>query len=91
MFKNRFHGPLQAATRHKNTIARPSLNITVHVSFKKQSVVTVSPPSNPLQGKRFVLPEINNITATGFDVVFQSLTGASASGAADFTYQAFGK
>jgi hypothetical protein len=38
-----------------------------------------------------VVAEIRDITGSGFDVVFKSLTGAAASGSANFTYFAFGQ
>lgn len=81
--------------RRTMSIVKPNNEILVHVAFKKAFAtapeVVVGPPSDELQGKRFVPAKINNITTEGFDVTFQSLTGASASGTATFTYFAFGQ
>jgi hypothetical protein len=76
--------------------ARPEKNIAIHVGFKKQfaspPVALISPTENQFeQGKWFVAAGANNATATGFDVVFESLTGAAASGTTSFTCVAMGE
>jgi hypothetical protein len=76
------------------TIAAPSSSVTVHVSFNRAfsspPVVLVSPLEGKIGGVGFVVIAVSNVTATGFDVTFESNTGAGASGTSSFSYQAFG-
>jgi hypothetical protein len=76
-------------------ISTPSSGVSIHVSFNQAftspPLVWVSALSGPIGGEEFVDTGISNVTATGFDATFRSLSGNSATGSATFTYGAFGK
>jgi thrombospondin type 3 repeat protein/H-type lectin domain-containing protein len=75
-------------------IGTPVASVTIHVSFNREFVnpplVWVSSLSSQIGSMTFVDTLISNITADGFDVTFQSLSGNASSGSATFTYGAFG-
>lgn len=68
---------------------------TVHVSFETDFVaaprVVVSNLSQDIGGQTFIPTRIFNITPSGFDVTFKSLSGNPATGSAAFGFNAFGQ
>ena len=88
-----FGGRLETGVRSVSISGSVS-SVTIHVSFDKDfdapPHVTVSPLDNLLGGKMFLPGIISNVTTTGFDITFASISGAAASGSSTFTYMAFG-
>jgi len=60
-------------------------------SFAPPPQVGVFPPADRIGGLTYIAAAISSITATGFDVTFESKSGEDSSGSSTFTYQAFGK
>jgi hypothetical protein len=75
-------------------ISSPVSARTVHVVFKRPFStpprITVTGLDGLIGGETFVESRIYNVTTTGFDVEWKSLSGAEAAGSADFGYYAFG-
>jgi hypothetical protein len=75
-------------------VSAPAASVTMRVSFNQAFAapprVWVSALNAPIGGRKFIDTIITNISATGFDVTFDSLDGQASSGSASFTYAAFG-
>jgi len=75
-------------------IGAPASSVTMRVSFNQAFAapprVWVSALDSPIGGRKFIDTLIFNVTADGFDVTFDSLTGEASAGTASFTYAAFG-
>ena len=92
MFAERLMGGT-LASRDGNFNLNGASQVTVHVAFERafqeQPEVFISPPAITIGGEKFI-GETSNITATGFDVTFESISGRAVIGWGHFSYLAFG-
>jgi len=81
--------------RRTLTVTSAASDATMHVTFDQPfafSPNTVTSGLNGLiGGESFVLSRIYNVTSTGFDVEWKSLTGTPVTGSAGFVYYAYGE
>jgi hypothetical protein len=79
------------ATLNVSGASTGSINVTFATAFNAPPNVTVGGLSSDIGGESFVLTKIENITTTGFTATFQSLSGATATGSANFDWMAIGE
>ena len=79
------------ATLTVNNTSVETVHINFARSFSAPPKVVVTDLDGTINGEAFESTRIYNVTATGFDVEFKSLSGAQATGNADFGYYALGQ
>jgi len=79
------------ATLNVSAASTASAHVDFAQNFASPPRVTVTGLDGLIGSETFIESRIYNVTTTGFDVEWKSLSGSSETGSADFGYYAFGE